>query len=228
MDAGHRDRHPGNVELQARIANYELAARMQTEATDAFDLSKESEATKEAYGFNEERTASYGKRCLMARRLVERGVRLVQIYIEGNLWDHHSKIWEGLDYACGKTDRPAAALVRDLKDRGLLDSTLVMWGGEFGRMPISQAPGANVGRDHGPSGFSIWMAGGGVKRGFTHGATDEIGYRAAENKVSVHDFHATVLHLLGMNHRNLTFQRDGRHERITDEFPARVVQEILA
>ncbi|MDA1315975.1 MAG: DUF1501 domain-containing protein [Acidobacteria bacterium] len=228
IDAGHRDRHPGNVELQARIANYELAARMQTEATDAFDLSKESEATKEAYGLNDERTASYGKRCLMARRLVERGVRLVQIYIEQQIWDNHSKIWEGLEYACGKTDRPAAALVRDLKERGLLDSTLVVWGGEFGRMPISQAPGDNVGRDHGPSGFSIWMAGGGVKPGYTHGATDEIGYRAADNRVSVHDFHATVLHLLGMNHRNLTFQRDGRHERLTDEFPARVVNEILA
>ena len=228
MDAAHRDRHPGNVELQARIANYELAARMQMEATDALDLSKESEATKEAYGLNDERTASYGKRCLMARRLIERGVRLVQIYIEGQIWDNHNKIWEGLEYACGKTDRPSAALVRDLKDRGLLDSTLVVWGGEFGRLPIAQAPGDTAGRDHGPSGFSLWMAGGGVKRGFGYGATDEIGYRAAENKVSVHDFHATVLHLLGMNHRDLTFQREGRHERITDEFPARVVNEILA
>jgi hypothetical protein len=227
MDASHRDRHPGNVELQARIANYELAARMQMEATDALDLTKESEATKEAYGMNDDRTTSYAKRCLMARRLVERGVRLVQIYIESQIWDNHSKIWDGLDYACGKTDRPAAALIRDLKERGLLDSTLVVWGGEFGRLPLAQAPGANAGRDHGPSGFSIWMAGGGVKRGSTYGTTDEIGYRAADDKVSVHDFHATVLHLLGMNHRNLTFQRDGRHERITDEFPARVVQEIL-
>jgi hypothetical protein len=228
MDSEHRDRHPGNAELEARIANYELAARMQMEATDALDLSKESDATKEAYGLNDEATASYGKRCLMARRLVERGVRLVQIYIEGQIWDNHNKIRQGLEYACAKTDRPAAALVRDLKERGLLDSTLLIWGGEFGRLPIAQDPGPNAGRDHGPSGFSIWMAGGGVKGGTTHGATDEIGYRAAENRVSVHDFHATVLHLLGINHRNLVFERQGRSERITDEFPARVVGDILA
>jgi hypothetical protein len=219
MDAAHRDQHAGNVELEARIANYELAARMQIEATNALDLDKESEATKEAYGMNEERTASYGKRCLMARRLIERGVRLVQIYIEGQIWDNHSKIRDGLDYACGKTDKPAAALVRDLKERGLLDSTLVVWGGEFGRLPIAQDPG--------PSGFSIWMAGGGVKAGTTYGATDDIGYRAAVDKVSVHDFHATVLHLLGMNHRDLVFEREGRQERITDEFPARVIDGIL-
>ena len=227
MDSAHRDRHPGNAELEARIASYELAARMQMEATDALDLSKESDATKALYGMNEERTASYGKRCLMARRLVERGVRLVQIYIESQIWDNHSKIRQGLEYACGKTDQPAAALVRDLKERGLLDSTLVLWGGEFGRLPIAQAPGPAAGRDHGPSGFSIWMAGGGIKGGATYGSTDEIGYRAAENKVSVHDFHATVLHLLGMNHRNLVFEREGRKERITDEFPARVLAEII-
>ena len=228
MDAAHRDQHSGNVELEARIANYELAARMQMEATDALDLDKESEATKDAYGMNEERTASYGKRCLMARRLVERGVRLVQVYIEGQIWDNHTKLREGLEYACGKTDRPAAALIRDLKERGLLDSTLVVWGGEFGRLPIAQDPGVRAGRDHGPSGFSIWMAGGGVKRGTTYGATDDIGYRAAVDRVSVHDFHATMLHLLGMNHRNLVFEREGRQERITDEFPARVVDGILA
>jgi hypothetical protein len=228
MDAAHRDAHPGSVELEARIASYELAARMQMAATDALDLGKESAATREAYGMNDERTASYGTRCLMARRLVERGVRLVQIYIEGQIWDNHNKIRQGLEYACGKTDRPAAALVRDLKQRGLLDSTLVIWGGEFGRLPIAQAPGPNAGRDHGPSGFSIWMAGGGVKGGATYGTTDEIGYRAAENRVSVHDFHATVLHLVGMNHRNLVFEREGRSERLTDEYPARVVDEILA
>jgi hypothetical protein len=228
MDAAHREQHPGNVELEARIANYELAARMQIEATDALDLDKETDSTKEAYGMNEERTASYGKRCLMARRLIERGVRLVQIYIEGQIWDNHNKIRDGLDYACGKTDKPAAALVRDLKERGLLDSTLVVWGGEFGRLPIAQDPGPNAGRDHGPSGFSIWMAGGGVKAGTTYGATDDIGYRAAVDKVSVHDFHATVLHLLGMNHRDLVFEREGRQERITDEFPARVIDGILA
>lgn len=228
MDAAHRTRHAGNVELEARIANYELAARMQMEASDALDLDKESDATKQAYGMNDDRTASYGKRCLMARRLVERGVRLVQVYIEGQIWDNHNKLREGLEYACGKTDQPAAALVRDLKERGLLDSTLVVWGGEFGRLPIAQDPGANAGRDHGPSGFSIWMAGGGIKAGTTYGATDEIGYRAAVDRVSVHDFHATVLHLLGMNHRDLVFEREGRQERITDEFPARVIDGVLA
>lgn len=227
IDAAHRDRHPGNVELAARIANYELAARMQMAATDALDIGKESEATRRMYGLDNERTASYGKRCLMARRLVERGVRLVQIYIEGQIWDNHNKLQAGLEYACGKTDQPAAALLADLKQRGLLDSTLVVWGGEFGRLPIAQGEGANVGRDHGPSGFSVWMAGGGIKGGTTYGATDEIGYRAAENKVSVHDFHATILHLLGMDHRRLVFEREGRNERITDEFPARVVSDIL-
>ena len=227
MDAGHRDRHGGNAELSARIANYELAARMQMEATDALDLAKESEATKEAYGMNEDRTASYGKRCLMARRLVERGVRLVQVYIESQIWDNHTRLREGLEYSCGKTDRPAAALIRDLKERGLLDSTLVVWGGEFGRLPIAQQPGPKVGRDHGPSGFSIWLAGGGVKRGVTYGATDEIGHRAVVDRVSVHDFHATVLDLLGMNHRSLVFEREGRQERITDEFPAQVIEGIL-
>lgn len=228
IDTAHRDRHPGNAELQARIANYELAARMQMEATDALDLAKESEATKAAYGLNDERKASYGRRCLMARRLVERGVRLVQIYIEGQIWDNHNKLRPGLEYACGKTDQPAAALIQDLKERGLLDSTLVVWGGEFGRLPIAQDPGPNAGRDHGPSGFSIWMAGGGIKGGTTYGSTDEIGYRAAENKVSIHDFHATVLHMLGMNHRNLVFEREGRQERITDEFQARVLTEIIS
>lgn len=227
MDVAHRDRHPGNAELEARIANYELAARMQIAATDALDLSRETEATREMYGLNDERTHSYGKRCLMARRLVERGVRLVQIYIEGQIWDNHNEIWKGLDYACGKTDRPAAALVRDLKQRGLLDDTLVVWGGEFGRLPIAQAPGEKAGRDHGPSGFSVWLAGGGTKGGMTYGSTDEIGYRAAENRVSIHDFHATVLHLLGLNHRTLIYHREGRGERITDEFPARVVNEII-
>jgi Protein of unknown function (DUF1501) len=228
MDTAHKRAHPGHAELEARIANYELAARMQIEATDALDVDKESPATQRLYGMHDERTASYGRRCLMARRLVERGVRLVQIYIEGQIWDNHSQIRKGLEYACDKTDEPAAALIKDLKQRGLLDSTLVVWGGEFGRLPIAQDPGPNAGRDHGPSGFSIWMAGGGVKGGTVYGATDEIGYRAVENRVSIQDFHATVLHLLGLNHRNLVFEREGRSERITDEFPARVVQEILA
>src|SRR5579862_1225697 len=228
MDTAHRDQRPGNVELEARIANYELAARMQLAATDALDLSKESAATKEMYGFDDERTASYGRRCLMARRLVERGVRLIQVYIESQIWDNHNEIRKGLEYACGKTDKPAAALLKDLKQRGLLDDTLVVWGGEFGRLPIAQDPGPRAGRDHGPSGFSVWMAGGGIKGGTVYVATDEIGYRAAENPVSIHDFHATILHLLGMNHRDLVFEREGRNERLTDEFPARVLDPIIS
>ena len=202
---------------------------MQLTASDALDVSKESAATKEMYGLNQEQTASYGKRCLMARRLIERGVRLVQVYIEGQIWDNHTSITKGLNYACGKTDQPAAALLVDLKQRGLLDDTLVVWGGEFGRQPIAQKPvTGEVGRDHGPSGFSVWLAGGGIKRGFVYGATDEIGYRAVENPVSVHDFHATILHLLGLDHRKLIYQREGRSERLTDEFPARVVSEIIS
>src|SRR5213083_185918 len=157
LDELHRQKHSGQPDLDARIANYELAARMQITATDALNLSQESEETKEMYGLNQEITASYGKRCLMARRLVERGVRFVQIYIEGQIWDAHSDLEKSLRYSCGKTDKPAAALLRDLKQRGLLDSTLVIWGGEFGRMPLSQVRDntGSAGRDHNPSGFSI-------------------------------------------------------------------------
>jgi Protein of unknown function (DUF1501) len=231
LDEAHRTRHPGYPDLDARISSYELAARMQLTATDALDLSKESDETKEMYGLNQESTASYGKRCLMARRLVERGVRFVQIFIEYQIWDAHSDLEQSLRYSCGKTDKPIAALITDLKRRGLLDSTLLVWGGEFGRMPISQlrqGAGGSAGRDHGPAGFSIWMAGGGVKLGYVHGATDELGHKAAENRVSVHDFHATLLHLLGLNYRDLVFERQGLQERITDQIPARVVTEILA
>jgi len=229
LDEAHRQNRPAQPELEARISNYELAARMQVTATDALDLTRESEQTKEMYGLNREATASYGKRCLMARRLVERGVRFVQIYIEGQIWDAHSDLDKSLRYSCEKTDQPAAALLKDLKQRGLFDSTLVIWGGEFGRMPLSQVSdrGIAAGRDHGPNGFSLWMAGGGVKGGVVYGNTDEIGHKAAENRVSVHDFHATMLHLLGMNYRDLVYQRHGLNERLTDQFPARVVSEIL-
>jgi hypothetical protein len=165
----------------------------------------------------------------MARRLVERGVRFVQIYIEGQIWDAHSDLEKSLRYSCGKTDKPAAALLKDLKQRGLLDGTLVIWGGEFGRMPLSQVRdnAASAGRDHGPSGFSLWMAGGGVKGGVAHGSTDDLGHKAVENRVSVHDFHATMLHLLGMNYRDLVYERHGLNERLTDQFPSRVISEIL-
>ena len=229
LDDAHRSKRPGSPELDARIASYELAARMQLAASDALDISQESEATQEMYGLNHERTHSYGKRCLMARRLVERGVRFVQVFIESQIWDAHSKLEGSLSYSCGKTDQPCAALVKDLKQRGLLDTTLVMWGGEFGRMPLAQVGrAAAAGRDHGPDGFTTWMAGGGVQGGLVHGATDEIGHKAAEDRVSVHDFHATLLHLLGMNFQDLVFERHGLSERLTDQFPARVVEEVLA
>ncbi len=229
LDAAHRDQRPGYPDLDARIASYELAARMQMSATDALDVSQESQATHEMYGLNDALTASYGRRCLMARRLVERGVRIVQIYIERQIWDTHADLDKGLRYCCGKTDQPVAALLADLKQRGLLDTTLVVWGGEFGRLPLSQSrPGMTDGRDHGPGGFSVWMAGGGVQGGTVYGTTDDIGYKAVENPVSVHDLHATILHLLGMNHRQLVYEREGRSERLTDEFPARVVKEILS
>jgi hypothetical protein len=229
MDEAHRQERTWQPDLDARISSYELAARMQIAATDALDLSRESEETKEMYGLHQETTASYGKRCLMARRLVEQGVRFVQVFIEGQIWDNHSDLEEGLRYSCGKTDKPVAALLKDLKQRGLLDSTLVIWGGEFGRMPLSQVRGSEAaGRDHGPAGFSIWMAGGGVKGGHVHGATDDLGHKAVESRVSVHDFHATMLHLLGMNFRDLVYSRHGLDERLTDQFPARVVREILA
>ncbi|MDE0127878.1 MAG: DUF1501 domain-containing protein [Bryobacterales bacterium] len=229
LNRGHLSERPWQPDLQARISSYELAARMQLAAPEALDISQESEATRQMYGIDREETASYGTRCLMARRLVERGVRFVQIFIEYQIWDAHSDLEESLRYSCGKTDQPIAALIKDLKQRGLLDSTLVIWGGEFGRMPLGQVRDAgSAGRDHGPDGFSMWMAGGGVKRGHVHGITDDLGHKAVEGRVSVHDFHATMLHLLGMDHRELTHERHGLQERLTDQYPARVVTELLA
>ena len=229
LDQAHRVKRPHQPDLDGRISSYELAARMQLEAAGALDLKQESEKTREMYGLNDELTASYGTRCLMARRLVERGVRFVQLYIESQIWDAHSNLEKSLAYSCGKTDKPVAALLTDLKQRGLLDETLVVWGGEFGRLPLAQNAenGVSAGRDHGPSGFSVWMAGGGVKGGTIHGATDELGHKAVENRVSVHDFHATILHQLGLGFRDLFFERHGLKERLTDQFPARVVSEIL-
>ena len=228
LDAAHRDRRPGQLELDARIASYELAARMQLSATDALDISQESEATRKLYGLNDQITAAYGRRCLMARRLVERGVRMVQVYMQENPWDHHGNIVNGLRKNCGITDKPIAALLKDLKQRGLLDSTLILWGGEFGRLPLSQvAAGENAGRDHGPAGFTVWMGGGGIKGGTIYGATDDIGYKAVENRVSVHDFHATILHLLGLDHEKLVYDHHGLNERLTGVDPARVVKGIL-
>lgn len=231
LDAIHRQRRPGQPRLDARIASYELAARMQMSASDALDLSQESSQTQAMYGIGTEITDSYGRRCLMARRLVERGVRFVQLYIDGQIWDHHSKIAADLPTACRRTDQPIAALLRDLKQRGLLESTLVIWGGEFGRLPIAQIPGGqeqNAGRDHNKQAMCTWMAGGGVRSGLTYGATDELGFAAVENRVSVSDWHATILHLLGLDHEQLYVQRSGLKEKLTGVEECHVIRDILA
>ncbi|MBY0457569.1 MAG: DUF1501 domain-containing protein [Gemmataceae bacterium] len=225
LNAIHQRERPGDSELSARQAAYELAFRMQATAPDVVDLSKESEKTKEMYGLNRKETADFGLRCLLARRLVERGVRFVQVYCgAGSQWDAHSDIEGNHTKMCLRCDQPTAALVRDLKQRGMLDDTLVIWGGEFGRTPMTE--GAS-GRDHNPYGFSMLMAGGGVKAGFTHGTTDEFGLYGVENRVHVHDFHATILHTLGFDHTKLTYFHNGKDERLTD-VKGRVVKEILA
>ena len=229
LDQIHKRSRPNQLQLDARIASYELAAKLQLEASSALDLSEESPATLEMYGVGKEPTDSYGRRCLMARRLVERGVRFIQLYIDGQIWDNHDRLETGMRAAALRTDQPIGALLQDLKQRGLFDSTLVIWGGEFGRTPIAQFDSSKfAGRDHNPQGFSLWMAGGGVKRGFVHGSTDEIGYQAVEDKVSVTDWHATILHLLGLDYRKLVFDQQGLPEKLTSVHKARVVKEILA
>ncbi|MFN7923020.1 MAG: DUF1501 domain-containing protein [Bryobacteraceae bacterium] len=219
----HRAKHPELLELDTRIANYEMAARMQMEALQKVDLSTESEATKRLYGLDNEVTKPFGKRCMVARRLVESGVRFVQITSGG--WDHHAKLAESLTKSMGKIDIPVAGLIKDLKQRGLLDETLVVWGGEFGRLPTAERAD---GRDHNPRGFTCWMAGGGIKGGTVYGATDEIGYAAADNPVSHSDMHATILHLMGVDVRRLTYDYDGRVETLIGVNPARVLKEIIA
>jgi len=203
-----------NSELAARIAAYELAFRMQSHAPEVVDFSTESAATRRLYGLDQKTTAEFGTRCLLARRLVEAGVRFVQLYSgDTNGWDGHSDMEGNHSKLCAESDQPIAGLLTDLKARGLLDSTLVIWGGEFGRMPMSE--GSN-GRDHNPHGFCMWLAGGGVKGGQVIGATDAVGLRAAEDKTHVHDIHATILHLLGLDHERLTFHHNGRDQRLTD------------
>jgi hypothetical protein len=223
----HLRRQSGNSELEARIANFETAARMQTAVPECLDLSGEGDATRRMYGLDNPATQEYGTRCLLARRLVERGVRFVQVFLSGQPWDTHSKNAETLKGLCARTDGPSAALVRDLKQRGLLDSTVVVWTGEFGRLPISQG---TDGRDHNRHGFSLWLAGGGFKKGHVHGATDEFGYAAVENKVTVHDLQATLLHALGLDHRTLNYPHEGRDESLTDfeVTKAKIVRELLA
>jgi hypothetical protein len=234
MNQQHAQLRVTQNDLAARINSFELAYRMQTAAPEALDLNSESEATRKLYGLDQKHCEVFGRQCLTARRLIERGVRFVQIFAGKNAsgdgavddvpWDGHSNI-ETNHRSCGAaTDQPAAALLEDLAARGLLEDTLVIWGGEFGRTSDSQG---SVGRDHNPNGFTLWMAGGGVRAGYHHGATDEFGYKAVENRVHVNDLHATMLHLLGIDHEKLTFRHNGRDYRLTD-VGGRVISELLA
>jgi Protein of unknown function (DUF1501) len=227
LNRSHLERHPENSELAARLANFETAARMQTAVPEVLDISRETAETRSLYGLDSPTTREYGTRCLLARRLVEQGVRFVQIFLNSQPWDTHSNIKDRLQGLCAMTDQPSAALVHDLKRRGLLDSTIVLWTGEFGRQPISQ--GAD-GRDHNRRGFSLWLAGGGFKAGYVHGATDDFGYEAVQDVVRVHDLHATLLAALGLDHRRLTYPHDGRPTSLTDAdvTQARIVAELLA
>lgn len=230
MNESHLRQHPNGDELAARAASYELAFRMQAEAPDAVDLNQESAATLDAYGVHGEFTAEFGRNCLIARRLVERGVRFVQLYSGGGhleeTWDAHESVEKNHGRHAREVDQPIAALLSDLQQRGMLESTLVVWGGEFGRMPFSEGKG-KPGRNHNPYGFSMWLAGGGVRGGTVYGATDEFGFAAVENRVHVHDLHATILHLMGIDHTLLTYFHQGRNERLTDVY-GNVIQAILS
>ncbi len=223
MNQRHLDANPLESDLETRINSFELAFRMQFEANQVVDLKGETKETRELYGINDEETEDYGTKLLLARRLVERGVRLVQAY-PAEEWDAHSNLKNNHETLCRLTDKPVAGLLKDLKRRGLLDTTLVIWGGEFGRLPVSEG---NRGRDHNPHGFLMWMAGGGVRGGMSYGETDEFGYHAIENPVSVPDIHATILHLLGLNHEELTYRHNGRDFRLTD-VSGNVITPILA
>ncbi len=225
LNADHKSRHPGELDLEARIASFELAARMQLSTTDALDVARETRETHRLYGLDRPATRPYGLRCLMARRLVERGVRFVQIFMAGQPWDTHTNNAAMTRRCCEETDLPIAGLLTDLKQRGLLNTTLVLWGGEFGRTPGAQG---KDGRDHHPYGFSVWLAGGGVRGGQVYGATDDFGYRAVVDRCATADLHATVLHLLGLDFRRLTFPRHARDERLTDVYDARVIRRLLA
>lgn len=225
LNAEHRASRRDDGDLDARISAYELAYRMQSAAPEAVDLASESAETLDLYGLNDKETYRDGRNCLLARRLVERGVRFVQLYMgTDSKWDAHVDVEGNHSKRCRETDRPIAGLLKDLKRRGLLDSTLVIWGGEFGRTPMSET---GNGRDHNPYGFTIWMAGGGVRGGMTYGATDEIGLYAVENRTHVHDIHATILYLMGLDHEALTYPHNGRDERLTITF-GNVVHDIVA
>jgi hypothetical protein len=228
LNEKHASANPDDTELAARIHTYELAFRMQTHAPEAIDISRESEATKRLYGVGERPTDYFGRQALMARRLVERGVRFVQIFSGGGnfdpSWDAHWDLKGNHGLHCAETDKPIAGLIKDLKSRGLFDSTLIIWHGEFGRLPISERMD---GRDHNAHGFSVWLAGGGVKGGTIVGATDQYGYKAVENPQTIYELHATILHLLGLDHEKLTYRFNGRDMRLTDVHGG-VIREIVA
>ncbi|HEU5091191.1 MAG TPA: DUF1501 domain-containing protein, partial [Nitrospira sp.] len=224
-----RQAQTGDVEIASRIHSYELAYKLQSAGPELLDFSKESPATLESYGVNQEATKAFGTNCLLARRMVERGVRYVMLMHAS--WDHHSGIVSGLKRNCGATDQPSAALLKDLKQRGLLEDTLVVWGGEFGRTPMSEIRRPDdpnsIGRDHHPNGFSLWMAGGGIKGGQVIGETDDLGLEIVSDRVHVHDLQATILHCLGLDHKRLTYRHLGRDFRLTD-VGGEVVTKMLA
>lgn len=228
LNERHQEKNPEDTELSARIYSYELAFKMQTSAGEAIDINRESEATRRLYGVDEEPTQYFGRQALMARRLVERGVRYVQIYSGGGnfepSWDAHWDLKGNHGQHCAETDKPIAGLIKDLKSRGLFDSTLIVWHGEFGRLPISERMD---GRDHNNNGFSVWLAGGGIKGGTIVGATDQYGYRAVENPKTVYDLHATILHLMGLDFEKLTYRFNGRDMRLTDVH-GHLIPEILS
>ena len=231
LDNAALPRYHNSPDMRAAIANYELAYRMQSAVPELTDISGESEATRKLYGLEDKDTEEYGRSCLLARRLVERGVRFIELLSpkrDGfDRWDQHANLKTGHTTNAKATDKPIAALLTDLKARGLLGETLVVWGGEFGRSPTTQGSGESAGRDHHPYAFSMWLAGGGIKPGLTYGATDEYGYYAIENRVHVHDLHATLLHLLGFDHTRLTYPFSGRQMRLTDVH-GNVVRSILS
>jgi hypothetical protein len=214
LNRRHAETRRHNSDLEARIRSYELAYQMQSHAPDAVDLSQETAETRRLYGLDEKETAAYGRNCLLARRFVERGVRFIQCYHgAGSKWDAHSGIEKNHSTMCRQMDLPVAGLLTDLRQRGLLDQTLVVWGGEFGRTPMSEK---SDGRDHNPTGFTMWMAGGGVRSGYAYGTTDDVGLHAVEDRLHVHDLHATILHLMGLDHRELVYLHKGRPERIDE------------
>lgn len=230
LNRRHAQRFPQESDLEARMASYELAARMQTAATEALDISQETKATQEMYGIDQDATREYGTRCLIARRLVERGVRFVQLFLAGQPWDNHSSLSSALPAICRRTDKPAAGLVKDLKQRGLLNETIVHWGGEIGRLPVTQEQGNpdKNGRDHNGQGFSIWFAGGGFKPGTVYGATDEFGHRAVENVVTPNDYQATLFRLFGLDVQQLIYHHNGQPQIVTAGRESKVVNDILA